>query len=194
MSGQERRRSGRCSMLRLSPGAWWPSSRVSRPWCPGSSNGTGTAGLVQNLQSRDPRELLLDVLGHLELENLALVRPGYVLEGCRDPDAKVRVEACRVLANQGVDLDRLIAVLGEVVEDESPLVRFEAAACLGKISARVATPEAAPGQRVPRAGQVSELGEREPGASVPLAQGIPSSDIRAEAARSLGWPARPNPR
>ena len=62
--------------------------------------------IVQNLQSRDPRTRSY-VLGHLELENLASVRP-YVLEALRDPDARVRVEACRVLANQGVDMDRLI--------------------------------------------------------------------------------------
>ena len=109
-------------------------------------------------------------------------RRPYVIEALRDPDAKVRVEACRVLANQGVELDRLITVLSEVVEDESPLVRFEAAACLGKISARwharghsraAASPE-----------QETELA----GESVAILCRLlkdSSSDVRAEAARSL---------
>ena len=69
------------------------------------------------------------------------------------------------------------------MEDESPLVRFEAAACLGKISARVARPTPLPGSDPP--GQVSELGNASRALLCRLLKD-PSSDVRAEAARSLG--------
>ena len=123
----------------------------------------------------------LNALGHLELENLASVRP-YVIEALRDPDVRVRVTACRVLANQGAELQRLIPVLSAAVDDESPEVRLEAAACLGKVSAQMAPPGQHAAGESPR--QESELGKQGLAVLCRLLKDH-SSDVRAEAARSL---------
>ena len=57
-----------------------------------------------------------------------------MIEALRDPNAKVRVTACLVLANQGAELQQVIPVLSAAVGDENPEIRLEAAACLGRIS------------------------------------------------------------
>ena len=136
--------------------------------------------LVQSLQSTDP-ETRWSALGHLEQQDLASVRP-YVIEALRDPNAKVRVAACRVLANQGAELQQVIPVLSAAADDENPEVRLEAAAALGRVSAHVAHPGRGLAGESP--GQEPELAKESLAVLCRLLKDQ-SSDVRVEAARSL---------
>ena len=189
MSGPRKKTFGPLLYACSLPGAGGHLRGGRDPGAQAPASGTGTAGSSRTCRAGIPRDAL-DALGHLELENLASA-PALRARALRDPDAKVRVEACRVLANQGVDLDRLITVLSEVVEDESPLVRFEAAACLGKISARVARPSHS--RAAVRQGKCPSWGTRA-GGSVPLAQGsVERRPRRGGPFPGMAGPADPRP-
>ena len=177
---REKSCSGRFSTQRSLPGPWLPSLPGSRRSGRRSSGGSGIASSSRACRVLIPRTRSY-TLGHLEQEDLASLR-AYVIEALRDPDAKVRVAACHSLANQDVEVQQLLPVLGAAVDDESPEVRLQAAACLGKVSAHVARP----GQRVsgePK-WQESETG-RESLAVLCRLLKDQSSDVRIEAARSL---------
>ena len=89
--------------------------------------------LLRMLADDDPacREKAVAALGFFQLPNRAILEG--LLAATHDPTSSVRLAAIKALAKPSYDLPRVVCRLSECLNDESPVIRSEAARSLGLI-------------------------------------------------------------
>ncbi len=86
----------------------------------------GGIGSSDNLQPTAPSDIIIDPLGFVDYENLAIL-----LQNLNDPDPFVRVEAIQALGE--IQIKQSLVAVCDYLDDENIYVRAYAAEALGKI-------------------------------------------------------------
>lgn len=133
--------------------------------------------LSRRIRSADPRLRLATVLSMERMD--PDLTSSCLIEAAHDPDAAVRVAACRTLATRDNHLGMTVPILAATARDANAQVRMETAQALGRIIAW-STERAKAARAVPDA-LISEMNS--------ILIGLlkdPTSEVRTVAAGSLG--------